>query len=91
MSEHWIHKGFSLLFIVFCLELGLFLLVYPWTLHWQVNTIPSWVSFLLPVWNSDYLRGAVSGIGVLNLWVAVLAHGLIDTIGLGAVFLGLAD
>jgi hypothetical protein len=72
VSEHWIHKGFSLLFIVFCLELGLFLLVYPWTLHWQVNTIPSWVSFLLPVWNSDYLRGAVSGIGVLNLWVAVL-------------------
>jgi hypothetical protein len=37
-----------------------------------VNSIPSLLSFLLPIWNSDYLRGAVSGIGVLNLWVAVL-------------------
>jgi len=26
-----------------------------------------------------------------NLWVAVLAHGFIDTIALGAVFLGMAD
>lgn len=72
MSEHWIHKGFSLLFIVFCLELGIFLMVYPWTDHWQVNTIPSLVPALLKIWNSDYLRGAVTGIGILNIWIAVL-------------------
>ena len=72
MSEHWIYKGFSLLFIVFCLELGVFLLVYPWTLHWQVNTIPSLVPFLLKIWNSDYFPGAVSGLGLVNIWVAVI-------------------
>jgi hypothetical protein len=75
VSEHWIHKGFSLLFLVFCLELGIFLVVYPWTDHWQVNTIPSLVPALLKIWNSDYFRGAVSGVGALNLWVAVLEMG----------------
>jgi membrane protease YdiL (CAAX protease family) len=26
-----------------------------------------------------------------NLWVAVLAHGLVDTIGIALLFFGLAD
>ena len=72
MSQHWLYKGFSLLLIVFCLELGLFLMVYPWTFHWQTNAIPSLVPSLLAIWNSDYARGAVSGLGILNVWVAVV-------------------
>jgi hypothetical protein len=72
VSAHWIYKGFSLLFIIFCLELGIFLVVYPWTLHWQVNPIPSMVPSLLPVWGSDYFKGALSGLGILNVWIALL-------------------
>jgi len=72
VSGQWVYKGFSVLFIVFCFELGIFLLVYPWTFHWQVNSIPSIIPPLLRFWNSDYLRGAVSGLGILNVWVAIL-------------------
>jgi len=72
VSDHWLYKGFSLLFIVFCFELGVFLVVYPWTLYWQVNVVPSLLPALLPVWNNDYIRGAVSGLGILNVWVAVV-------------------
>jgi hypothetical protein len=64
------------LFVVFCLELGVFLLLYPWTDSWTDNyfsvavpdsALPKWRA----IWNNAYLRGAVSGLGVVNLWIAV--------------------
>lgn len=72
----WIHRLSSVLFIVFCFELGLFLLVYPWTDAWSQNYFswlaakhfqPAWHEF----WNNTYLRGAVSGVGLVNVWIAV--------------------
>ena len=68
----WVRKGFSLLFIVFCVELGLFLLIYPWTIPWQVNFIPAMIPAFRPIWLNSYLRGAVSGLGILNIWIALL-------------------
>lgn len=67
----WYHKVSSLFFIVFCMELGLFLLVYPWTDHWTMNYFaamrPGWYEF----WRNGYVRGGVSGVGILNLYVAL--------------------
>ena len=72
----WLQRIGSVLFIVFCLELGLFLLVYPWTDSWAGN----YFSWLGPaalqanwheVWLNRYVRGAVSGVGLVNIWVAV--------------------
>jgi hypothetical protein len=68
----WVQKGFAILFIVFCMELGLFLLIYPWTVPWQVNFIPAMIPAFRPIWLNSYLRGAVSGLGVLNLWIALI-------------------
>ena len=67
----WVHKGAALLFIVFCMELGLFLMVYPWTSRWTMNLIPTWLPFPSDVWLSGYMRGAVSGLGVANVFVAI--------------------
>lgn len=73
---NWFQRIASVLFIVFCLELGLFLLIYPWTDSWSGNYF-SWIGplKLQPVWhqlwNNSYVRGAVSGLGLLNIWVAV--------------------
>ena len=33
----WFHRLSSVLFIIFCFELGLFLLIYPWTDAWSDN------------------------------------------------------
>jgi hypothetical protein len=72
----WFQRIASVLFIVFCLELGLFLLLYPWTDSWSANYFsfigplqlqPAWHEF----WNNGYVRGAVSGLGLVNIWVAV--------------------
>jgi hypothetical protein len=57
-------------FMLFCLEIGLILLLLPWTLLWDnnffVSLFPGWSRF----WLNSYVRGAVSGLGVVNLWIA---------------------
>jgi len=72
----WFQRFSSIVFIIFCFELGLFLLIYPWTDGWTSNYFawaitgtaqPVWHSF----WANAYVRGAVSGIGILNLWIAM--------------------
>jgi hypothetical protein len=73
----WFARLSSVLFIVFCFELGLFLLIYPWTEGWSDNyfawvapgTVQTgWHEF----WNNSYVRGGVSGLGVVNLWIAIV-------------------
>ena len=69
----WMPKLSAILFCIFCLELGLFLLVYPWlgnlwNRNWLFSLRPEWQRFLL----SEQFRGAVSGLGILNIFVGFL-------------------
>ena len=68
----WVQKGFALLLIIFCMELGVFLMFYPWTDQWTQNVFPARVSLLRPIWLNGYFRGALSGLGVLNLWISLV-------------------
>jgi hypothetical protein len=72
----WFQRLSSVLFIIFCFELGLFLLIYPWTDAWADN----YFSVAAPdrvqgawreLWNNTYVRGGVSGLGLVNVWIAV--------------------
>jgi hypothetical protein len=67
----WVQKGFALLMIIFCMEIGVFLLFYPWTEQWTQSVFPSYLTALRGVWLNGYFRGAVSGFGVLDLWIAL--------------------
>ncbi len=79
----WYHKAGAVLFAIFCFELGVFLLVFPWLEQWQVNYFAlltpdsyreaSWYEWWRRVWNSGYFRGAVSGIGLVNVYVSLVA------------------
>jgi hypothetical protein len=66
----WYHKLSALIFILFCIELGAFLLLFPWTEYWDHNLfsslVPEWHQF----WANSYVRGAVSGLGVVNFYIA---------------------
>ncbi|MBI5280312.1 MAG: hypothetical protein HY858_01430 [Candidatus Solibacter usitatus] len=69
----WAEKLAAILFCIFCLELGLFLLFFPWlgslwNNNWFITLKPQWRTVLL----SQEVRGAVSGLGILNLIVAFL-------------------
>jgi len=69
---HWYHKMSAILFITFCLEIGLFLLIFPWTEYWDGNyfsaLIPEWHRY----WDNLYVRGAISGLGIVNLYISFL-------------------
>lgn len=69
----WMEKTAAVLFCVFCIELGLFLLVYPWldnywSRNWLIQLRPDWTPTLL----SQQFRGAISGLGILNIFLGFL-------------------
>jgi hypothetical protein len=69
----WYHKMSAVLFITFCLEIGFFLLVFPWTEAWDNNYFssvvgPEWRR----LWDNMYIRGAISGIGAVNLYISFI-------------------
>ena len=71
--HHWYHKVSAFLFILFCLEVGLFLVIFPWTDKWDDNLFATILSNAIPhwsqYWQSTYLRGATSGIGLIDLYI----------------------
>ena len=69
---HWYHKLWAVLLVTFCLEIGLFLVVFPWTAYWETNYFSQFVPGWHVYWYNSYFRGAVSGLGALNLYVALL-------------------
>ncbi len=60
-----------LFFVLFCLEIGLVLLLLPWTRLWDNNYFFSVTAQWNKVWLSFYLRGAISGLGLLNMWIGL--------------------
>lgn len=66
----WYHKVAGVAAAVFCFELGVFLLLFPWATQWDVSYggfLPLWAR---PIWSSPYFRGAVSGIGLLDIYIS---------------------
>ncbi len=60
-----------LLLAAFFLEVGFILLVVPWSSYWDRNFFAlSWPPLQALV-TSNYVRGAVSGLGVVNVLAAV--------------------
>ena len=57
--------------VVLCFEMGALLLYLPWTSFWEQNYFLSHFPVLIPVLLHPSFRGAVSGLGVLDIFVAV--------------------
>jgi hypothetical protein len=66
----WYHKTAALLLIVFCLEVGVVLLIFPWSDYWDNNFFSTWIPSFHEWWDNSYFRGAVSGLGVVNIVIA---------------------
>lgn len=53
-----------------CLELGVLLVFLPWSPYWDRNFFLQLFPGLLPYALSPFLRGAVTGLGLLDVIVA---------------------
>jgi hypothetical protein len=65
----WYKRLGALLFVIFCFEIGVFLLVFPWLDPWDNNWVAD-LRWLTEVWDNPYFRGALSGLGLLNIYIS---------------------
>ena len=65
----------TVLFAIFAFEIGLFLVVFPWMDSWTLNHLPSLFPAhevdLQDLWDDPYFRSALSGLGLLNVYIAL--------------------
>ena len=54
-------------FILFCFEIGLFLVFVPWSQLWEHNALLGYSFALHQLLLNNFVRGAVSGLGVVDL------------------------
>jgi hypothetical protein len=66
----WSARLLNICFAIFAFEIGIFLVVFPWMDDtWKMNYFSS--STLRAIWEDPYFRGALTGLGLVNIYVAL--------------------
>ncbi len=60
----------TILYIVFCFEMGVFLLLFPWVKFWNENFFVNHYPWVSSIAKNYFLRGAISGIGLADIILA---------------------
>jgi len=60
----------TIVYIVFCFEIGVFLFAFPWVALWNKNYFVSHFPLVASIARNYFLRGAVSGLGLADIWLA---------------------
>jgi hypothetical protein len=60
-----------LVYVAFFLEVGLLLIVLPWSGFWDSNYFGTAWPRLRPIIASNFVRGAVTGLGLVNLFAGL--------------------
>ena len=61
------NKLLNILYIIVCFQVGIFLLVFPWMRVWETNLLLLQYPAFRQVMMNNFFRGAVSGLGIINL------------------------
>jgi len=71
-----VSKVLFCLYVVYCLEVGVFLLFFPWTRLWDQNALLDYYPYVRAVFLNNFFRGGVTGLGIANLFLGVweVAH-----------------
>ena len=68
----WYQKAAAVLYAFFCFEIGVVLIALPWLGVWDQNYFSSVAARWPEVWMSPYLRGAVSGVGLVDIVISFI-------------------
>ncbi len=64
-------KALFVLYVFYCFEVGIFLILYPWMRLWEQNSLLTHYPVLRAVLLNYFVRGAVSGLGLANLLLGI--------------------
>lgn len=65
----WSARLLSICFAIFAFEIGIFLVTFPWIdYYWKMNYLKTFPA-LREVWDDPYFRGALTGLGLVNIYV----------------------
>jgi hypothetical protein len=67
----WIRRADLFFRVVVRLYLGIILVFLPWTRAWAFNRFFLYYAHLSHLTQGGAVRGVVSGLGLLNLWIAI--------------------
>ncbi len=67
----WLRRVSLIVFVLCCLEIGLLLLVLPWTTIWTENSLLVGNPRLQTFVRQNFVRGLVSGLGLLDIWLGI--------------------
>src|SRR5512142_1538066 len=67
----WLHRISWVIFVMFCVELGLLLTVLPWTHLWTNNSLLALHPTLKAVLHDNFVRGLITGLGVVDVWIGI--------------------
>jgi hypothetical protein len=76
LKQSWQARLLGVSFAIFAFEIGLALVIFPWMgSAWDSNYFQSFWPILGNIWDEPYFRGAVSGLGLVNIYIAMLQIG----------------
>ena len=70
-SQVWMHRVWLVVFVLFCLEVGIVLMVGPWTRAWTDNSLAASFPRIHEFLTNSFVRGAVSGLGLVDFWIGI--------------------
>ena len=70
-AELWLRRFSMLIFVVFCIWIGMLLVVLPWTDAWTQNNVLVRYPAVRLFFARNFVRGATSGLGLIDVWLGV--------------------
>ena len=70
--HRWLQRLWLVVFVLFCLEVGIILTVLPWTHLWTDNALLMGFPALKEFFSHNFVRGLVSGLGLVDIWMGVV-------------------
>jgi hypothetical protein len=69
--SRWAQRVWLVIFVVFCIELGMLLAVLPWTRVWTENSLMFAHPGLRAIMQQNFVRGLATGLGLVDIWIGI--------------------